>query len=163
MNTTEFLENLASRDWIGSVGTPIPAEVYPNNHPLVLSGEKTAGEQFTKEDGTMWYYVQVRDESADACVYRNIHFYVIDEGLETERVLEKDKLSESIINKAAPEFTTKVKTAAENSGNMFIEKMDDESKAAVVTKFEPVDGGVEERRFLVNEDANGELTQTRII
>lgn len=71
MNKATFLSNLESLDFISSVGTPVVRE--------------------TKPDGTTWYSVNVREIVADAAVYRNVDFYVVAEGLETEAAFFKDE------------------------------------------------------------------------
>lgn len=70
MTKIEFLADLASKNWCVYVGTPELLE--------------------TKEDGANWYAVNIRDVSGKVGVYRNIHFYVIDEGGTGEAALYKD-------------------------------------------------------------------------
>ncbi len=70
MTKTELLADLAGRDFVQSVSTPELLE--------------------TKPDGAKWYGVNIREVTGDAGVYRNIQFYVYDEGGAGEEAFYKD-------------------------------------------------------------------------
>lgn len=144
MNIQEFLTDLQAKTWCGG-----------------LAGVPTLVEQ--KADGAKWYVLNVRDESGDVCVYRNINFYVIDEGLETERVYEKDKLADSVIVKPETTFTDKVMPFVEGSGDIILDEIHEESKVALIRFYDGDLNGVTEKRYLVNEDAQGKLRKIEII
>jgi hypothetical protein len=71
LNKSELLSNLLSKDWIGSVGSPTLLE--------------------TKPDGSKLYSVNYREKVGNAGVYRNIQFYVVDEGGGGETAFYKDR------------------------------------------------------------------------
>jgi hypothetical protein len=144
MNKTEFLAELQKKEWCGA-----------------LVGEPQIAEQ--KSDGTNWYVLNIRDESDGACVYRNLHFYVVDEGLSTERVFEKDKIAESVIVKPPTPFTDKVAPFIENSGNIILDEIHEDSKVALVRFYDGDLAGVTEKRYLVNEDGSGNLRKIEIV
>ena len=70
MNKQELLNDLLAKNFIANVGTPALAE--------------------TKPDGTKIYITNVREEVQDKATYRNIAFYVVDEGEATEQAFYKD-------------------------------------------------------------------------
>ena len=75
MNKTEFIADLKSK--FESVSTPKLA------HPEA------------KYDGGKWYEVDVLETEDNGALYRSIHFYVIDEGLSTEKAYyKKDQVNE---------------------------------------------------------------------
>ncbi len=144
MNKQEFLTALQEKVWCGAlVGIPGLAE--------------------RKPDGTGWYVQNVRDESDGACTYRNIHFYVVDEGEPTERVFEKDAISDSVIVKPETPFTNKVMEYVKGSGNIILEEIHEDSKVAVIRFFNGDVVSVTEKRYLVNENLTAELRKIEII
>jgi len=64
MTKEELLADLLGRDFIRSIATPKAQSIY--------------------EDGTIPYQVNVCEVSQKSAVYRNVSFYVMDEGLEGE-------------------------------------------------------------------------------
>jgi len=70
MKKQELLDDLLSRDFIGYVSAPVVMEEKP--------------------DGAKSYVVNVREESTISALYRNVYFYVVDEGLGTEVAFYKD-------------------------------------------------------------------------
>ncbi len=83
MNKQELLQDLASKDFVDSMnGTPELKEV--------------------KADGGKWYLQNIREIHPDGmtAVYRNIHFYVVDEGETTEAAYYKDAIPTAITDKA---------------------------------------------------------------
>jgi len=71
MNKEELLVDLKNRDFIDWIGEPELLEEKP--------------------DGAKWYSVNVREVVGKAAVYRNIHFYVINEGTKNEKAYYKDR------------------------------------------------------------------------
>ncbi len=71
MTKTELLADLEGKEFIDYVATPELVE--------------------TKPDGTKLYLVNVREVVNKAALYRNISFYVVDEGGETEKAYYKDQ------------------------------------------------------------------------
>jgi hypothetical protein len=67
----EFLTALGATDFIEWVGTPELLETKP-------------------EDATKWYAVNCREVMGGTAVYRNVHFYVVDEGGAGEAAYHKD-------------------------------------------------------------------------
>ena len=70
MTTAEFLAGLNALDFVDWVGSPELLK--------------------TKQDGSKWYLVNIRETKGATAVYRNIHYYVIDEGLPGETAFYKD-------------------------------------------------------------------------
>jgi hypothetical protein len=82
MTKADLLAELISFDWCDYVGDPgAPVE--------------------TKPDGTNWYIVNIRDVSGKTAVYRNVSFYVIDEGGAGESALYKDAEPSETQNRAS--------------------------------------------------------------
>jgi len=81
MTKNELLTELAARDWCENVSEPTLKE--------------------TKSDGMLWYYVGVRDIGGNIGVYRNIHFYVVDEGGPGEVAYYKDSEPENTLSRAS--------------------------------------------------------------
>ena len=71
MNKTELLADLASREFIGFVGEPEPI--------------KANGEPEIKPDGSKVYVVNAKEVVGKCAIYRNISFYVANEGEENEQ------------------------------------------------------------------------------
>ncbi len=70
MTKQELLQDLINRDWVHAIGEPQLRE--------------------TKPDGGLWYTVNISETYQKAAVYRNIDFYVFDEGGVAERAYYKD-------------------------------------------------------------------------
>ena len=105
MNKQELLEDLLSKDWCDSLNGP------PELQEL-------------KVDGGKWYNQNMREvQSESVAVYRNIPFYVVDEGLKTEAAYYKDAVPESI-TKEILTFTEKVNAYASTHENTSVEKID---------------------------------------
>ena len=64
MTKEELLADLLGRDFIRSIATPKAQPIY--------------------EDGTIPYQVNICEFSQKSATYRNVNFYVMDEGLESE-------------------------------------------------------------------------------
>jgi hypothetical protein len=71
MNKTELLKDLQGKTFIDYIGEPEKMEEKP--------------------DGSIWYRVNVREVDGDCATYKNIDFYVVDEGNEGETAYYKDK------------------------------------------------------------------------
>ena len=72
MTKKELLNDLAGQTFVNAiVSEPELHEVKPN--------------------GDKWYLVNIREVNGKAAIYRNIHFYVIDEGKGNERAYYKDR------------------------------------------------------------------------
>ena len=72
MTKQELLNDLLAKSWVNEIiGDPHLQETKPN--------------------GDKWYIVNIREVVDNACLYRNIHFYVIDEGEISELAYYKDK------------------------------------------------------------------------
>ncbi|MBI4708256.1 MAG: hypothetical protein HY761_10100 [Candidatus Omnitrophica bacterium] len=70
MTKQELLAEMKAKEFIGSVEEPKLLEVKP--------------------DGAKWYQVNVREVVGKAAIYRNMDFYVVDEGKDTESAYYKD-------------------------------------------------------------------------
>ncbi len=132
MNKKELLEDLNSKDWCDSInGLPILKEI--------------------KDDGGRWYLVNVREVNPDGknAVYRNIHFYVVNEGLETESAYYKDAIPETITKKAHT-FTEQVNKYIANATEKFdVEKINEDREMAIVKRYTEGTEAVAEERFFV--------------
>lgn len=79
MTKQELLAKIAAQDWCdGLVGDSELLETKPN-------GDKV-------------YMQNIREINGESCIYRNIHFYVIDEGGKAERAYFKDRAPALQIN-----------------------------------------------------------------
>ena len=132
MNTLELLEDLKSKEWCDGInGVPELQEV--------------------KSDGGRWYIINIREvQGGNVGIYRNIHFYVIDEGLPTETAYYKDQVPEAITNKYMT-FTEKINKYADNHGFIIVEKIEEERKFAIVKKYDEIAESATEKRYLVKE------------
>ena len=64
--------------------------------------EPVLANQSVKFNGGKWYQVNVLEVIDDGAIYRNIHFYVIDEGKMTEMAyFKKDQADETLWKKQA--------------------------------------------------------------
>lgn len=82
MNKQELLFDLEKKEWCAFVEIPELLEV--------------------KKDGTNWYVVNIRDESdSKVGTYRNVHFYVVDEGGAGEVALYKDQEPDETQNRVS--------------------------------------------------------------
>ena len=72
MTKAELLQKIEAQDWCDA---------------LVGTSEL----QETKPNGDKWYLQNFREINGESCIYRNIHFYVIDEGKVGERAYFKDR------------------------------------------------------------------------
>lgn len=130
MNKQELLTDLASKVWCdGLNGIPELAEV--------------------KADGGRWYVQNIREvQSESVAVYRNIHFYVVDEGMETEAAYYKDAIPESITKKILT-FTEKVNAYAFTHENISVERVNEEGKFAIIKKYIETEIDASEKRFFI--------------
>jgi len=78
MTKQELLKDLQSRKFVDAI----------ISEPKLLE---------TKPNGDRWYEVNIREVVGNCAIYRNIHFYVIDEGKSTERAFYKEKEPEESI------------------------------------------------------------------
>lgn len=69
-NKTELLADLSGKEFVSSVSIPELIE--------------------TKPDGTKQYVVNIREVVGNAAIYRNVFFYVVNEGQENELAYYKD-------------------------------------------------------------------------
>jgi hypothetical protein len=138
MTKTELLQDLASKDFVDSI-----------------NGEAELKE--LKADGGKWYLINIREINPDgqSAVYRNIHFYVVDEGLVTEAAYYKDSIPVAITEKAY-DFTGLVNKFIEKSPNVFdIERISEDRELAIVKRYvEGVDTVNESRYFVFMKDGN---------
>jgi len=132
MNTQELLNDLLSKDWCdGLNGVPKLQEI--------------------KDDLGRWYIVNIRElQGGNVGIYRNIHFYVIDEGLETEAAYYMDKIPEAITNKEQT-FSQKINNYADKNDNITVEKIEEERKFAIVKRYVETTTDATEKRYLVKE------------
>ena len=132
MNKTELLQDLASKTWCDSInGTPELKE--------------------TKADGGKWYLVNIREVNPDgvSAVYRNIHFYVIDEGKKTEAAYYKDAIPTTITKKPYT-FTEQINNFIKNSSSKFdVEKINEDREIALVKRYTENETSITEERFFV--------------
>lgn len=91
MTKAELLVDLASKSWV--------------HH---LSGAPSFKE--LKPDGTNWYAQNLADVFADTSVYRNVDFYVMDEGGAGEEAFYKDKIPVSVLATDNEIFVDEVRT-----------------------------------------------------
>lgn len=130
MNKQELLNDLLSKDWCDGL----------NNLPELAE---------TKADGGKWYIQNIREvQSNSVAIYRNIHFYVVDEGLETETAYYKDAIPESITRKILT-FTEKVNAYVSTHENISVERVDEEGKFAIIKKYIEMETDASEKRFFV--------------
>ena len=132
MNKQELLDDLKSKEWCDSLnGIPELKEV--------------------KADGGKWYLVNIREiQGGNVGIYRNIHFYVIDEGLESEIAYYKDAVPTVITDKEKT-FSQKITGYADTHDNITIEKIEEERNFAIVKRYVETVSGATEKRYLVKE------------
>ncbi len=128
-----------------------------------LNGKPTATPDSPKADGGMWYIQNVREVNPDgkSAVYRNLYFYVIDEGKSTERAYYKDKVPEEITKKTMV-FTDKIKKYAEENELVSIEKIEEDRKFAIIKKYIETEMEVTEKRLIVMEKADGSIVEKEV-
>jgi hypothetical protein len=132
MNKQELLNDLSSKNWCDSL-----------NGPPEL--------QEVKVDGGRWYNQNTREvQSESVCVYRNIPFYVVDEGKPTEKAYYKDAVPETITKKILT-FTEKVREYTVENPYCILEEIDEEVKFAIIKRYIVVDTAMTERRFFLQE------------
>lgn len=107
MNKAQLLQQLAAFPWVGG-----------------LNG--TARLQEVKEDGTKWYVQNVREVCEDQATFRNVSFYVADEGEETEAAYWKDQVPAATL-RVNPTITSEVANDPLDRG---YDQMTDEQKLA---------------------------------
>lgn len=129
MNKQELLDDLASKIWCDS-----------------LNGEPELQE--LKADGGRWYNQNIREvQGGTVAVYRNIPFYVVDEGLPTEVAYYKDAVPDTITNKEKT-FSQKITDYAKDKF-IVIERIEEEGKFAIVKKYtDDVSSSTEKRYFV---------------
>lgn len=132
MNKKELINDLKTKEWCDGInGIPELQEV--------------------KADGGRWYIINIREvQGRNVGIYRNIPFYVIDEGKVTEIAYYKDEVPEAITNKEQT-FSQKVMNYADNNENTVIEKTEEKRKFAIVRRYVETVTGVTEKRYLVKE------------
>jgi hypothetical protein len=127
MTKKELLEDLKGKSFVDS-----------------LSGEPELQE--VKADGGKWYTQNIREFQSDiVAVYRSIHFYVIDEGLKTEKAYYKDAIPETITRKILT-FTEKIQKYITENPYTEAEKINEDGEFAVLKKYEG-DVIITEKRF----------------
>jgi len=132
MNKKELLADLALKPFVDG-----------------LNGEPELQE--VKADGGKWYTQNLREvQSGNVAVYRNIHFYVVDEGLATELAYYKDAVPEAITNKEQT-FSQKINNYADKNGNITVEKIEEERKFAIVKRYIETTTEATEKRYFVKE------------
>ena len=132
MNKQELLDDLESKVWCDSLnGLPELQEV--------------------KADGGKWYNQNMREvQSGSVAVYRNIPFYVVDEGETTEAAYYKDAIPDTITSKINT-FTEKVNAYASTHDNISVEKMDEDGKFAIIRRYVETTTNASEKLYLVKE------------
>ena len=132
MNTQELLNDLLSEEWCNNI----------NGEPEL---------QEVKADGGKWYNINIKEiQGSNVGIYRNISFYVIDEGLSSETAYYKDEVPVAITNKYKT-FSQKILTYANNHDNISIEKIEEDYSFAIVKKYVESANGAVEKRFFVKE------------
>ena len=118
-----------------------------------------------KADGGKWYLANVREVKDDnTAVYRNIHFYVVDEGLETEKAYYKDEIPTEI-TKGAIDFTEKLTTFIEQSTDLLRQvQVFEDKRFAIVEKFilDETSKNYQRKQYIAKEDIKGLITLTLI-
>ena len=118
-----------------------------------------------KADGGKWYLANVREVKDDnTAVYRNIHFYVVDEGLETEKAYYKDEIPTEI-TKGAIDFTEKLTTYIEQSADLLRQvSVFEDKRFAIVEKFilNETSKNYQRKQYIAKEDIKGLITLTLI-
>ena len=114
-----------------------------------------------KADGGKWYLANVREVKDDnTAVYRNIHFYVVDEGLETEKAYYKDEIPTEI-TKGAIDFTEKLTTYIEQSADLLRQvQVFKDKRFAIVEKFilNETSKNYQRKQYIAKEDIKGLIT-----
>lgn len=114
-----------------------------------------------KADGGKWYLANVREVKDDnTAVYRNIHFYVVDEGLETEKAYYKDEIPTEI-TKGAIDFTEKLTTYIEQSTDLLRQvSVFEDKRFAIVEKFilNETSKNYQRKQYIAKEDIKGLIT-----
>lgn len=143
MNTQELLVDLLAKDWCdGLNGVPKLQEV--------------------KDDGGHWYLINIRElQGGNVGIYRNIHFYVIDEGELNEKAYYKDQVPVAITNREKT-FSQRVTDYADNNDNISIEKIEEERKFAIVKRYVENATQATEKRYLVKE-VNGQIKIKEVV
>jgi hypothetical protein len=118
-----------------------------------------------KADGGKWYLANVREVKDDnTAVYRNIHFYVVDEGLETEKAYYKDEIPTEI-TKGAIDFTEKLTAYIEQSTDLLRQvQVFEDKRFAIVEKFilDETSKNYTRKQYIAKEDIKGLITLTLI-
>ena len=118
-----------------------------------------------KSDGGKWYLANVREVKDDnTAVYRNIHFYVVDEGLETEKAYYKDEIPTEI-TKGAIDFTEKLTDYIEQSADLLRQvSVFEDKRFAIVEKFilDETSKNYTRKQYIAKEDIKGLITLTLI-
>jgi hypothetical protein len=118
-----------------------------------------------KSDGGKWYLANVREVKDDnTAVYRNIHFYVVDEGLETEKAYYKDEIPTEI-TKGAIDFTEKLTDDIEQSADLLRQvQVFEDKRFAIVEKFilDETSKNYMRKQYIAKEDIKGLITLTLI-
>ena len=143
MDTQELLDDLLSKEWCDSLnGVPELKEV--------------------KADGGRWYLQNIREiQGGNVGIYRNIHFYVVDEGLESEIAYYKDAVPSAITDKEKT-FTQKVTDYALANENVSIEKIEEDGAFAIVKRYILTATEATEKRLFVKE-VEGVITVKEVI
>jgi len=132
MNKQELLNDLKSKEWCDS-----------------LNGEPKLKE--IKQDSGRWYLINIREiQGGNVGIYRNIHFYVVDEGLESEIAYYKDAVPTVITDKEKT-FSQKINDYADNHNNITVEKIEEERNFAIVKRYAETTSAATEKRYLVKE------------
>ena len=115
-----------------------------------------------KADGGKWYLANVREVKDDnTAVYRNIHFYVVDEGLKTEIAYYKDSVPVEITQKAHT-FTENVNKYTKD-GVYQIDKTEEDLKYAIARKYEDDGAGnLIEKKVIITE-VNDLITEKEVV
>ena len=135
MTKAQFLTALGAMDFVSKVGTPELLE--------------------TKPDGTKWYSVNLREVKGDACVYRNVNFYVVDEGKAGEAAFFKDeKPIQSVRTKAFYDWMKDaIKTTPDDFKGVQVNWVSEELEMVIYSKLETSGSDLVWKTYYLRKDS----------
>jgi len=128
-----------------------------------LNGEPKLSPDSPKADGGNWYAQNIREINPDgkSAVYRNIYFYVFNEGTKDEVAYYKDEIPKEITKKALV-FTDKIKKYADDNELVSVEKIEEDRKFAIVKKYVETETEVTEKRVIIMEKLDGSIVEKEV-